>query len=238
MYQREFPESEGKNMKVLVVDVGGTNIKVKVSQKEEIRKFPSGDNLSARDLVSLVRKNTFDWPHDRISIGFPGVVSRNTIQAEPVNLGKGWKNFDFEKGFGKPVRILNDAAMQALGSYEGGRMLFLGLGTGLGTSLIVDGTVLALEMGHLPYKKNNSFEHFVGTLGLKRVGKKRWHQYVFEVVAYLKNAMVADYVVLGGGNVKKLEELPPGCVRGDNSFAFLGGARLWDDKFLKKSHSH
>ena len=224
-------------MKVLVVDVGGTNIKVKVSNKPEVRKFTSGELLSAREMCNLVLKNCPDWTFDRVSIGFPGVTRDNCIAAEPVNLGRGWKNYDFEKSFGKPVRVINDAAMQALGSYEGGRMLFLGLGTGLGTTLILDGIIVALEMGHLPYKKNRSFEHFVGTHGLKRVGKNRWHEYVFDVVNYLKNAMVADYVVLGGGNVKKLEKLPPGSRRGDNSLAFLGGIRLWDDKFLKRSAS-
>lgn len=217
-------------MKVLVIDVGGTNIKIKVSNKEEIRKFPSGPDLSAKQMVSAVLENSEDWAFDCVTIGFPGPVVNGKIKNEPVNLGTGWVNMDFEKALGKPVRIINDAAMQALGCYEGGRMLFLGLGTGLGTTLIVDGVVAALEAGHLPFKKNRSFEHYVGVKALNRTSRKHWQENVFEVVKILKDAMVADYVVLGGGNVKKLDELPPGTKKGDNHFAFLGGVRFWDNK--------
>jgi predicted NBD/HSP70 family sugar kinase len=223
------------DMKVLVIDVGGTNIKIKVSNKEEIRKFPSGPDLSAKQMVSAVLENSEDWAFDCVTIGFPGPVVNGKIKNEPVNLGTGWVNMDFEKALGKPVRIINDAAMQALGCYEGGRMLFLGLGTGLGTTLIVDGVVAALEAGHLPFKKNRSFEHYVGVKALNRTSRKHWQENVFEVVKILKDAMVADYVVLGGGNVKKLDELPPGTKKGDNHFAFLGGVRFWDNKANTKA---
>jgi predicted NBD/HSP70 family sugar kinase len=216
-------------MKILVLDVGGTQIKLRVSGNEEVRKVPSGPVLTPQQLVDDVKAETKDWKYDAITIGYPGPVANNKILLEPVNLGKGWVDFDFSV-FGKPYKIINDAAMQALGSYEGGRMLFLGLGTGLGSTLIVDNVVVALELGHLPYKKEKTFEEYVGTLGLKRLGRKKWHAAVFDVVARLKAAFVADYVVLGGGNVKKLPEMPPGARPGDNNNAFIGGERLWAKK--------
>ncbi len=215
-------------MSILVIDVGGTNVKLKLSDRDEVRKFPSGPELTAAAMVEGVKEATSDWQYERISIGYPGPVVRQKILLEPVNLGRGWVDFDFSAAFGKPVRVTNDAAMQALGSYDGGRMLFLGLGTGLGTTLIVDGVVAPMEIGHLPYKKGRSFEEYVGNAGRKRLGNRKWRATVADVVARLRHAFIADYVVLGGGNAKKLDELPPDCRAGENSRAFIGGARLWE----------
>ncbi len=220
-------------MDILVIDVGGTNIKLKHSGGEEVRKQPSGPTLTPHDLIDLVHQATADWTFDHITIGFPAAVIHGKIMREPVNLGRGWLDFNLA-GLGKPYKIINDAAMQALGSYEGGRMLFLGLGTGLGNTLILDGLVVPLEIGHLPYRKGRSYEEYVGEAGLKRLGKRKWQHYVFDVVERLKNAFLVDYVMLGGGNVRKLEELPAGARRGDNTNAFLGGQRLWEDQ--KFSH--
>jgi polyphosphate glucokinase len=216
-------------MKVLVIDVGGSHVKVRVSGDDEVRKIPSGPTMTARQMVADVKKATRGWKYDAVSIGYPGPVVGNKIVKEPVNLGPEWVDFDFD-ALGKPYKIINDAAMQALGSYEGGRMLFLGLGTGLGTTFLIDGVVVPLELGHLPYKKDKSFEDYVGTAGMKHLGRKKWQAAVFDVVARLKAAFVADYVVLGGGNVKKLTELPPGGRAGDNNNAFVGGERLWAKK--------
>jgi polyphosphate glucokinase len=215
-------------MKILVIDVGGTNIKVRAQGAEEVRKFPSGPGLTPTDMVGLVREGTADWDYDAVSIGYPGPVVNGRIMVEPVNLGPGWVGCDFAQAFGKPVRVINDAAMQALGSYEGGRMLFLGLGTGLGSTLVLDGVLAPMELGHLPYKKGRTFEEYVGQAGLKRLGRRKWQGVVFDVVDRLKKALLPDYVVLGGGNVKKLDELPPDCRPGDNSHAFQGGVRLWE----------
>ncbi len=215
-------------MRILIVDVGGTHVKLKLDESDEVRKIPSGPTLSAQQLVDDVKKATCDWNYDVVSIGYPGPVVRGRIVQEPVNLGRGWLGFDFSV-LGKPVKVINDAAMQALGSYEGGRMLFLGLGTGLGSTLIVDGAIAPMELGHLPYKKGRTFEEYVGVAGLKRLGKYKWQAGVFDVVLRLRHALQAEYVVLGGGNVKKLDELPPGCKLGDNSNAFLGGVRLWSE---------
>jgi polyphosphate glucokinase len=214
-------------MNILVIDIGGTNVKVKLSGNEEIRKHPSGTGLTPAQMVEAVKHLTNDWHYDVISIGYPGPVVNNQILREPHNLAGGWVGFDFTAGFGKPVKVINDAAMQALGSYEGGRMLFLGLGTGLGNTLILDGTVAPLELGHLPYKKGKSFEDYVGVAALDRRGKRRWRKDVEDIIALLKAAVVADYVVLGGGNVKKLDQMPPGCRAGDNANAFKGGERMW-----------
>jgi polyphosphate glucokinase len=215
-------------MKILVIDVGGTNIKLKHSDDPQMRKVPSGPDLTPLRMVEEARQATMDWEYDAVSIGYPGPVHKGQIMKEPANLGKGWVAFDFEHALGKPVRIINDAAMQALGSYDGGRMLFLGLGTGLGNCLILDGVIAPMEIGHLPYKKGRSFEDYVGAAGLKRMGKRKWQAAVFDVVTRLQDALLPDYVVLGGGNVKKLDELPPNCKRGDNENAFTGGVRLWD----------
>ena len=184
-------------MKILVIDVGGTHVKLKLSEQDEVRKFESGIALTPQQLVDGVRANVAGWDFDNVSIGFPSPVVHGKIAKEPVNLGTGWLGFDLEAGLGKPVRFINDAAMQALGGYQGGRMLFLGLGTGLGTTLIVDQAVIGLELGHLPYKKGKSYEDYVGVAGLHHHGKMKWQMLVFDVVERLKNAFVADYVLLG-----------------------------------------
>ncbi len=214
-------------MKVLVIDVGGTHVKALLSGEDTPRKFDSGPKMTARDMVKGVKQLTKDWKYDAIAIGYPGPVLRNRPIVEPYNLGKGWVGFHFEQAFGCPVKILNDAAMQALGSYKKGRMLFLGLGTGLGTAVIVDGIVEPMELGHLPYKKG-TYEDYVGLRGLKKHGKKKWRKYVKDVVEKLTLAIEPDEVVLGGGNVKKLKELPANCRAGDNSNAFRGGFRMWN----------
>jgi polyphosphate glucokinase len=214
---------------ILVIDVGGTNVKLKLSGQDEIRKFPSGPEMTPTAMVEGIHKAAADWKWDRVSIGYPGPVVKNKILLEPVNLGRGWVGFDFAAALKSPVHVINDAAMQALGSYDGGRMLFLGLGTGLGTTLIIDGLVAPLEIGHLPYKKGKTFEQWVGNAGRERIGKKKWRLVVADVVARLRHAFIADYVVLGGGNVKKLDELPPDCRAGDNTRAFIGGVRLWEE---------
>jgi polyphosphate glucokinase len=213
---------------ILVVDIGGNNVKVLHSGAKEKRKSPSGPTLTPAQMVAKVRALTSDWSFDRISLGCPGPVSNDRLLIEPVNLGKGWVGFDFGKAFGKPTRVINDAAMQALGSYEGGKMLFLGLGTGLGACLVIDGIVLPLEVAHLPYRGKYTFEDCVGTRGLVRMKPARWEKAVHDTVARLKAALVADYVVLGGGNAKKLKKLPKASRRGSNDNAFVGGFRLWD----------
>jgi polyphosphate glucokinase len=184
--------------------------------------------MTAHEMVARVKEAAADWQYDVVSIGYPGSVLRSRPVAEPHNLGKGWVGFDFETAVGCPVKVMNDAAMQALGSYQGGKMLFLGLGTGLGTTLIVDGVVEPMELAHLPYRKA-TYEDYIGERGLKRLGKKKWRKYVNDVVALLSAALETDYVVLGGGNVRKLKELPPNCRAGDNANAFRGGFRLWED---------
>jgi polyphosphate glucokinase len=213
--------------KILVIDVGGTNIKVQVTGQKQPRKIASGPGMTAKDMVRDVKAATRDWKYDRVSIGYPGPVRAGRPLHEPVNLSDGWVGFNFEKAFGCPVRIVNDAAMQALGSYHGGRMLFLGLGTGLGAAMIVDGIVEPMELAHLPYKHGKSYEEYLGLRGLKRLGKKKWRKEVFAVTKRLIAALEADYVVLGGGNVKKLKTLPPGSRLGNNENAILGGFRLW-----------
>jgi polyphosphate glucokinase len=219
------------NPKVLAVDVGGTTVKVLATGQAEPRVIPSGKEMSAARMIEAVREATKDWEYDSVTVGYPGPVARGGPALEPKNLGPGWVGHDFAAGFGKPTKVINDAAMQALGSYDGGRMLFLGLGTGLGTALIVDRVLVPLELAHLPYKQDMSIEDFVGIRGLKRLGEDAWRAAVFDVVARLKAAMVADYVVLGGGNSKRLTELPPGCRLGDNRNAFTGGFRLWEGGF-------
>lgn len=214
-------------MKVLVIDVGGTHIKILATGKTTPRKFDSGPKMDAAQMVSIVKKNSSDWQYEAVSMGYPGPVLNGKPMAEPHNLAPGWVGFDFEAAFGKPVKILNDAAMQALGSYQGGKMLFLGLGTGLGTTMIVDGVIEPMEAGHLPYKKA-TFEDYVGVRGLEKYGTHKWRRNVADVVAMLVAALQPDDVVLGGGNVKHLKELPPGCRAGDNANAFIGGFRLWN----------
>jgi len=214
-------------MKVLVIDVGGTHVKVLATGQKEHREFASGPAMTPQQMVEGVLHVVDGWTYEVISMGYPGPVLRGKPVAEPHNLGKGWVGFDFEAAFKCPVKILNDAALQALGSYRGGRMLFLGLGTGLGSALIVDGILEPMELGHLPYKKQ-TFEDYVGVRGLKRLGKKKWRKHVAEVVDRLSAAVQAEEVVLGGGNVKRLKELPPNCREGDNDNAFVGGFRLWE----------
>lgn len=216
-------------MNVLAVDIGGTNVKILASGEKEPRKFPSGPHLTPREMVAGVKKLARGWKFDAVSMGYPGMVIHNHPVAEPRNLGRGWIGFDYRAGFGKPVKIVNDAAMQALGSYKGGKMLFLGLGTGLGSTVIAEGIVEPMELAHLPYRKG-TYEDYVGLRGLKKRGKKKWRSHVNKVVAQLTAALEPDDIVLGGGNVKKLKALPSGCRRGDNANAFLGGFRLWEDK--------
>jgi len=215
-------------MNVLVVDVGGTHVKILVSGQNESRKFDSGPKLVPARMVLGVQKVALDWTYDVVSIGYPGPVLRNRPIAEPHNLGPGWVGFNFETAFGRPVKLINDAAMQALGSYKGGKMLFLGLGTGLGSTMIVDGIIEPMELGHLPYKRN-TYEDYVGQRGLERWGKHRWRHHVADVVARLIAALEPEDVVLGGGNLKQLDKLPPGCRAGDNANAFIGGFRLWEN---------
>jgi polyphosphate glucokinase len=214
-------------MKVLVIDIGGNSVKLLVTGKTEPRKFSSGPTLTPRQMVSGVLKLTEDWNYDAVSIGYPGRVRDNRPASEPVNLGRGWTRFDCEKAFGVHVKAMNDAAMQALGSYRGGKMLFLGLGTGLGTALIMDGSVMPMEIQHLPYRKG-TYEDYLGLRGLKRLGIRKWRLCFMEVVTRFITALELDDVVIGGGNVNKLDKLPPGCRVGDNALAFRGGILLWE----------
>jgi polyphosphate glucokinase len=214
-------------MNVLVVDVGGTHIKVLVTGQKDHRQCESGPAMTAKQMIAAVRKMSKDWNYNAVSIGYPGPVLHGCPIAEPHNLGPGWVRFDFAKAFGRPVKVINDAAMQALGSYKRGKMLFLGLGTGLGSALILNGVVEPMELGHLPYK-NGVFEDYVGIRGLEKYGKKKWRRYGNDVIARLIAAIEPDDVVLGGGNVKQLKEMPPGCRAGDNANAFRGGFRLWE----------
>jgi polyphosphate glucokinase len=216
-------------METLAIDVGGQNVKVLASSQAEPRKMPSGRRLTAAQMVEGVKSMTTDWPYDVVSLGYPGQVVHNMPAHEPVNLGKGWVGYDYAGVFGKPIKIINDAAMQALGSYEGGRMLFLGLGTGLGSTLIIEGQVEPMELGHLPYKKKLTYEDFVGQRGLKRLGRKKWQREVFAVLEYFRMALQPEYIVLGGGNAKLLTDLPPDVRTGDNANAFKGGFRLWPE---------
>jgi polyphosphate glucokinase len=220
-------------MKVLTIDVGGTHVKILATDQKVPREFGSGPKMTAKQMVSNVKKLAAGWNYDVVSMGYPGPVVHSRILHEPRNLGSGWVNFDFQTGFGCPFKIINDAAMQALGSYKGGRMLFLGLGTGLGSAMIVDGLLEPMELGHLPYRKV-TYEDYVGIRGLKRFGKKKWRKYVTDVVERLAAALEPDDIVLGGGNVKRLQELPKGCRQGDNANAFVGGFRLW----MKKENLH
>jgi polyphosphate glucokinase len=210
------------------VDVGGSHVKVRLSTGGEERRFNSGPAMTAQQMVDGVRELTAGWDYDVVSVGIPAPVRHERVQAEPVNLGPGWAGFDFERAFGKPTKVVNDATMQALGSYEGGKMLFLGLGTGLGSTLVDGEAVEPLELGHLPYRKA-TFEDYVGERGRRRLGKKRWRAAVAETVELLGKALEPDYVVLGGGNAKHLKELPPNTRVGSNENAFGGAFRLWSE---------
>jgi len=215
-------------VKVLVIDVGGTNVKILASGQKESRKFPSGKGLTPALMVAGVKKLAKSWDYDVVSIGYPGPVRKGRPAVEPHNLGRGWVGFDFQAAFGRPVKMLNDAAMQALGSYRRGTMLFLGLGTGLGTALVVNGIVAPLELAHLSIGKK-TFEDDLGLRGLRRLGRKKWQKRVEVVTARFVSAFLLDEVVIGGGNAKKLEKLPTGCRMVANANAFLGGFRLWKD---------
>jgi polyphosphate glucokinase len=223
--QRKYPV-EPRAPQVLAVDVGGSHVKAVLNGLDERRRFVSGPNLTAQEMVDGVLDLTKDWDYVGLSVGVPGPVVDGKVIREPVNLGEGWKGFDFEAAFGKPTKVINDAAMQAMGSYEGGRMLFLGLGTGLGTTLIVDGCLVAMEVQHMPYRKG-TYEDYVGERGLERLGHKHWRKALLAVLDVYVAAFSPDYVVLGGGNAREVGELPANCRLGRNEDAFLGGFRLW-----------
>jgi predicted NBD/HSP70 family sugar kinase len=216
-------------MNTLVLDIGGTNVKIWKTDEPEKVKFPSGKDLTPDALMEGVRTVTKDWPVDRVSIGYPGEIRNGRPVAEPLNLGPGWVDIDFAHAFNCPVRIMNDACMQALGSYEGGKMLYLGFGTGVGSALISDGVIVPLAVGHLKLWEGETFDHYLSRDGLTRHGKKRWRQAVVEATAMLKGLLFADYVVLGGGNAEEIKELPENCRRGGNHNAYYGGLRMWED---------
>lgn len=216
-------------MNVLVIDVGGTNLKVSVGGTADVIKLPSGPDMTAARMAEEVTKLVPGPSYDVVSIGYPGPVVNGRPAREPHNLGAGWMRFDYAKAFGKPVRVVNDAAMQALGSYQGGRMLYLGLGTGLGSAFVGDGALEPLELAHLPYRKGRTYEDYLGLRGLKRLGRKKWQRHVEKVVEILKHGLQADYVMLGGGQTKELKSLPPGVRLGTNAHAILGGLRLWKE---------
>jgi polyphosphate glucokinase len=219
---------------VLVIDVGGNNVKVSMARRPTLR-VRSGRNMTAARMAAAVLKTIDGWQYDAVSIGFPGTVRNGRPSHEPHNLAGGWMRFNYQKAFGKPVKVVNDAAMQALGAYQGGRMLFLGLGTGLGSALIADGVLMPLELAHLPYRRGKTYEDYVGQRGLERLGRRRWTRHVHRVVALLAAALEADYVVLGGGQTKRLRSLPPGTRIGDNRHAALGGLKLWADPARRAS---
>ena len=215
-------------MRTLVIDVGGTHIKVAGSWDREIQRIPSGPTMTAADMTRAVLELTKSWDYEAISLGYPGPVKDNRPFREPINVGGGWTTFDFQKAFGKPVKVINDAAMQALGSYAGGRMLFLGLGTGLGTSIVDHWRVEPLEIAHLPYRKGKSYEEYLGDAGLSDLGDERWEKHVHKVCDLLRAALLCDGIVLGGGNARKLVNLPDAATRGSNENAIQGGVRMWE----------
>ena len=230
-----------KARKILVVDVGGTHVKLLATGQKQEREIASGPRMTAAEMVRKAKNATKDWEYDVISIGYPGPVIHDRPLQEPHNLGPGWVKFDFEKVFGRPVKIMNDAAMQALGSYKRGRMLFLGLGTGLGSAMIVDGVLAPMELAHLPYKNGKTYEDYLGLRGLLRLGRKKWEKHVEKVVEQLGQALEPEDIVLGGGNAKKLKKLPPGSRLGVNENAFVGGFRMWEQQkehVLKTSGHH
>lgn len=216
-------------MNVLVIDVGGTHVKILATGQKEHREFESSPTMTAKQMVAGVKALAGTWRYDAVSVGYPGAALHNRPVAEPHNLGTGWVDFDFEAAFGCPAKVINDAAMQALGSYTEGKMLFLGLGTGLGSAMIAEGVVVPMELGHLPYRRA-TYEDYVGRRGLEHLGKKRWRRYVGEVIGLLRAALLPDEIVLGGGNAEKVRDLPPSCRRVDNANAFAGGFRLWEAK--------
>jgi polyphosphate glucokinase len=218
-------------MNILGVDIGGTNLKFRSQRQEDVIKVPSGPRMTPEFMMKAIHQHTVGWKYDHVSVGFPGPVIHDRPLLEPHNLGRGWVRFDFKKAFGgKPLKLLNDAAMQAMGSYGGGRMLYLGLGTGLGSAMVVDGHVQAMELAHLPWKKRKSYEDYLGKAGLRRYGRKAWEKNVLRVIDLMANAMEAEYVVLGGGNAKLVHELPPHVTVGSNDNAFKGAFQLWADE--------
>jgi polyphosphate glucokinase len=219
--------AQPKPHRILVIDVGGTHVKLLMTGQKDPVKIPSNLSMTAAKMVRAVKKVTRSWKYDGIALGYPGPVIDNHPLREPHNLGGGWVGFNFRKAFGRPVKIINDASMQALGSYKGGRMLFLGLGTGLGSAMVINGVLEPMELAHLFYKNGKSYEDYLGLRGLQKYGKKKWRRQVFKVTEKLKAALEADYVVLGGGNAAKLKKLPPGARLGSNENAFRGGFRLW-----------
>lgn len=217
-------------MAVLVIDIGGTHVKMAVSTQPEVkRKFDSSPTLTPQTMLNQIQPLTQDWTYEQVSIGYPGVIIGGKILHDPHNLGAGWVGFDFVKALQRPAKLVNDAAMQALGNYQGGKMLFLGLGTGLGSAMIVDGTIEPMELAHLPYKKGKTFEDYVGVQGLEKRGKKKWRASVADVLERMRAALEPDEIVLGGGNAKLLKELPPNTRLGDDWAAFTGGFKLWQD---------
>lgn len=224
-------------MNVLVIDIGGNNVKMIASGEAEPRKFPSGPQLTPEQMVAGVKEFSAGWAYEAVSIGYPGVIKRGRIVAEPHNLGGGWVNYDFAAAFGCPIKLINDAAMQALGSYRGENLLFLGLGTGLGSALVIEGTVVPMELGHMTYKKA-TYEDYVGVTGLTRLGKKKWRRHVAYGVPKIIAALVPDDVVIGGGNARYLTELPPRCRMGENANAFIGGYRMWEEEYIAKIPTH
>ena len=218
---------KARQKRILAIDIGGSHVKLRVSNLREVREFISGPALTAAQMVASVRRLVKDWTYDAVSIGYPGPVLHGKVLAEPHNLGRGWVGFNFRKAFGRPTLVMNDAAMQAIGSYEGGRMLFLGLGTGLGTAMIVNGIVEPMELAHLPFKDGRTYEDYVGEAGRRRLGAKKWRKAVKEVVEQLAAALEADYIVIGGGNARKLKKLPKHARLGNNTYAFRGGFRAW-----------
>jgi polyphosphate glucokinase len=224
-----------KPTKILVIDVGGTNVKAMATGHKTRIRIPSGPTMTPGRMVKEILKATDGWKYDAVSIGYPGPVIDGQPARNPHNLAPGWVRFDFEKAFHRPVKVVNDAAMQALGSYDGGRMLFLGLGTGLGSAMIAGGSLDPLELAHLPYKHGRTYEEYVGAAGLKKLGEKRWLKQVYKIAELLKNALQTDYVVLGGGNAKLIEKPPPGCRIGANTNAFVGGFRLWQERAVSAS---
>ncbi len=225
--------SERKDRIVLSIDIGGSHVKILSSAGGEEEKAVSGKTMTAADMVAAVKAMADGLKYDVVSMGYPGPVVHDKPLREPVNLADGWVGFDYQAAFGCPTRIVNDALMQALGSYEDGRMLFLGLGTGLGAAMIVENVAQPMEIAHLPYRKGKSYEHYVSEAYREKKGHKKWQTRVFDVVETLTNALEPDYVVIGGGNVEKLDSLPPKCRRGDNKLAFDGGFRLWQDEKLR-----
>jgi polyphosphate glucokinase len=228
MSKKNHRSASQKVKTVLVIDIGGIHVKVRASREHDEREIPSGSNMTARKMVRDVKRVTKDWEYGFVSIGYPGPVIHGRPLLEPHNLGGGWVGFNFAKAFGCPVKVINDAAMQAIGSYQGGRMLFLGLGAGLGSAMMVDGILEPMELAHLPFKRGKTYEDYVGVRGLKRMGRKNWRRHVADIVERLKDALGAEYVVLGGGNAKKIGKLPPDTRLGDNRNAFVGGFRLWE----------